>query len=270
MGWMKSALRSVRKFVARASHYIFVCRCISCEEIIAENEVLCEDCAEEYRAALLSECGVCGHSLSHCLCIDRALERSGIHRHVKLYRYLTDDDEAVGNRILYRIKRFDVRVAFRFLGGELARCVRSLIDPTPEDYTVVFLPRTPKRVLHLGFDQSKNLATEMAEALELPLCAALKRKGKAKTQKALHTVRARNKNAEDSLRLGKTAHAIAGKRVLLVDDIVTSGASMRAAAKLLRKAGAREIIAVSVAVVTRTRNLRAEAAQNSRLPFYMR
>ncbi len=270
MGKMKRAWRWACRLLSRISHYIFVCRCISCEQIIAEDEVLCEDCAAEFRAALLSECGICGRSLSRCLCIDRALERSGIHRHVKLYRYLSDDPEAVGNRILYRIKRFDVRVAFRFLGGELARCVRSLIDPTAEEYVVVFLPRTPKRVLHLGFDQSKNIASEMAEALELPLCAALGRTKNSKTQKALHTAKARQKNADGSFRLTKKAPSVAGRRVLLVDDIVTSGASMRAAARLLRQAGAREVIAVSVAVVTRTRNLRAEAAQNSRLPYFMR
>lgn len=267
---MKAMWRRLCGLVSRISHYIFVCRCISCEQIIAEDEVLCEDCAAQFRAALLSECGICGRSLSRCLCIDRALERSGIRRHVKLYRYVTDDDKAVGNRILYRIKSFDVRVAFRFLGGELARCVRSLIAPTEKEYVVVFLPRTPKRVLHLGFDQSKNIASEMAEALQLPFCVALGRTRKAKTQKALHTTAERRKNANGSFRLRKQAVAVAGKRVLLVDDIVTSGASMRAAARLLRQAGAREVIAVSVAVVTRTRNLRAEADKNSRLPFYMR
>ena len=134
---LKKAWRRACRLLSRISHYIFVCRCISCEEIIAEDEVLCEDCAAEFRAALLSECGICGRSLSRCLCIDRALERSGIRRHVKLYRYLSDDPEAVGNRILYRIKRFDVRVAFRFLGGELARCVRSMISPTARRANVV-------------------------------------------------------------------------------------------------------------------------------------
>jgi predicted amidophosphoribosyltransferase len=99
----------------------------------------------------------------------------------------------------------------------------------------------------------------------------LKRSMRAKTQKALHTATARTKNTEKSLFLRKGSEKkLADKRILLVDDVVTSGASMRTAAKLLKDAGAKEIIAVSVAVVTRTRNLALEAKENSRLPFYMR
>lgn len=262
--------RALRDRLYRMAHYFCVCRCIACGEIIGEKEVFCEDCAEEYKGALLSECGVCGRSLSACLCADTAFDRSSVHKHIKLYRYLSDDYEAVGNRILYRLKKNDISTCFRFLGGELARVTRRLL-PLDTSYVVVHLPRTPDRVLEYGFDQSARIAKELAVALDLPTRNVLKRSRKAKTQKKLHSAAARAKNTEESLFLKKNAEkAILGKRVLLVDDIVTSGASMRTAAKLLRRAGAREVIAVSVAVVTHTRNLALEAKENSRLPYYMR
>ena len=259
-----------RDFLYRAAHYLCVCRCIACGEVIGENEVFCEDCAEEYRAALLSECGICTRSLSRCLCADSAFDRSPIHKHIKLYRYLSDDYEAVGNRILYRLKKNDISTCFRFLGRELARATEALL-PLDGSYVVVHIPRTPDRVLEYGFDQSARIAKELAVSLDLDTPRVLKRSRKAKPQKSLHSVAERKKNTESSLFLKKGAERrIAGKRVLLVDDIVTSGASMRTAAKLLRRAGAREVIAVSVAVVTHTRNLALEAKENSRLPFYMR
>lgn len=260
----------LRDLLYRMAHFFFVCRCISCGEVIAEDEVLCEDCAAEFKAALLSECGHCGRSLCDCLCIDTAFEGSIIHKHIKLYRYQSDDYEAVGNRILYRLKKVDSNTAFRFLGGKLADSVRTLLS-TLDGYAVAAIPRSPARVLEFGFDQSERLAKEISVALELPMIKPLTRTRNAKTQKAQGGTGARTKNVEASLRLHKKARdRIAGRRILLVDDIVTSGASMITAARLLREAGAREVIAVSLAVVTRTRNLALEAEENSRLPFYMR
>lgn len=267
---MESKRSHFRTFLYRVAHYLSVCRCIACGEVIAENEVFCADCAEEYRAAKLSECGICGRSLCNCLCADTAFDRSIIHKHIKLYRYISDDHEAVGNRILYRFKRNDISTCFRFLGDELARTVETLL-PMDDNFTITYMPRTPDRVLEHGFDQSERIARELGDALGLSMCKTLKRSRRAKPQKALHTAAERTRNTESSLFLRKHAQKrIAGKRVLLVDDVVTSGASMRTAAKLLRDAGAKEIIAVSVAVVTRTRNLALEAKENSRLPFYMR
>ncbi len=260
----------LRDLIYRASHFLCVCRCIACGEIIGEDEVFCAECADGFEAALLSECGLCGRSLCNCLCADSAFDRTSIHKHVKLYRYLSDDPDAVGNRILYRLKRNDIATCFRFLGGRLAERVRALISPD-ESYVVSFIPRAPKRVKEHGFDQSARIAKEMSVALGLPFLRPLKRARRAKTQKSLPSASERGKNAASSLFLRKGAEKmIRGKRVLLFDDIVTSGASMRAAAKLLRRCGAKEVIAVSIAVVTHTRNLRIEAEQNSRLPFYMR
>lgn len=259
-----------RDFSYRLWHYFFVCRCIACGEIISEDRVFCEECELAFEAALLSECGVCGRSLCRCLCPNESLKDARIHRQVKLYRYDTTDFEAVGNRILYRLKKQDIETAFRYLGGVLAEKTAALL-PIDETFVVTYLPRTPDRVLEHGFDQSKHLAFEMSRALSLPMVTALCRTTHAKTQKKMKSVAARKENLEKSLRFRARARKkIQGKRVLLLDDVVTSGASVLAAAKLLRRQGAKEVIPVSLAVVTHTENPRAVAEENSRLPYFMR
>lgn len=266
----RSRKKRLRDFLYRSAHYLCVCRCISCEEIIAEDEVLCEDCEPGFQMARLASCGICDKPVSGCLCATDALRSSGIRRHVKLYYYDPNDPESVGNRILYRLKVRNIATRFRFLGACLADRVRTLVRPN-EDFFVTFVPRAPARVLDYGHDQSRELALEMSLLLDLPMAPLLKRSRRAHTQKDLKSAKARKENIQSSLTLGKDAEAlVSGKTVLLVDDIVTSGASMGVAAGLLRKAGAREVIAVSVAVVNRTRNLKTEAEKNSRIPFYMR
>jgi len=266
----RSKRKRFRDLVYRVSHYFFVCRCIACEEIIGEHEVLCEDCAEKFKMATLASCGICDRPISECLCTGTSLEKSGIRRHVKLYRYDTEDGEAVGNRILYRLKQRNIATCFRFLGRTLADITRRLIDPD-DGYLITFVPRTPSRVLECGHDQSRELAFEMSLVLDLPMETLLKRSLRARTQKTLKSAKSRKENIEHSLLLKKGAEAtLRGRRVLLLDDVVTSGASMRVAARLLREAGAREVIAVSLAVVDRSRNLKTEAERNSRIPYFMR
>ena len=263
-------LYAVKDAAYRFAQYFFVSRCIACGALISEKEVFCEDCARAWELALLSECGVCGRSLCRCLCPDDSLKEAHIRKQIKLYRYETNEEDAVGNRILYRLKEKDIEKAFRFLGGVLAEKAAALLPPD-ESFVIAYLPRTPNRVLEHGFDQSKHLAFEMSRSLSLPLVHVLRRTLHARTQKKMGSVAARKKNLEGSLRVRKRRiSAVAGKRVLLVDDVITSGASVLAAARLLRKSGAKEVIAVSLAVVTHTPNPRAVAEQNSRLPYFMR
>ena len=266
----RSRKKRFRDLIYHASHYLCVCRCIACEEIIAEDEVMCDSCHSAFDMGCLVSCGVCDMPISTCLCTESSLAGSGIHRHVKLYRYDTNDHDAVGNRILYRLKMRNIATCFRFLGDRLAKTTEKLIS-LDDDYLVSFIPRTPNRVLDYGHDQSKELALEMSLSLNLPMEVLFKRSARARAQKKLKSVKARKENIENDLSLKKeVAEKVSGRRVLLVDDIVTSGSSMRVAAKLLREAGAREVIAVSVAIVSRVRNLKTEAEKNSRLPYYMR
>lgn len=266
----RSKKKRLRDLIYHASHYLCVCRCIACEEIIAENEVMCEECRAAFDMGCFASCGICDMPLSTCLCAESSLEGSGIRRHVKLYRYDTNDHDAVGNRILYRLKVRNVATCFRFLGDRLAQTTQKLIA-IDDSYLVSFIPRTPSRVLDYGHDQSKEIALEMSLVLDLPMEVLFKRSIHARTQKKLTSAQARKENIESGLSLkNDITDKVKGRRVLLVDDIVTSGASMRVAAKLLREAGAREVIAVSVAIVSRVKNLKTEAEKNSRLPYYMR
>ena len=111
---------------------------------------------------------------------------------------------------------------------------------------VVPVPLHPRRLRWRGFNQSELLARPLAELWDVPLL-----KGLLRTRDTIPQVRlpdeARRENLRDAFAVGDTASAIEGKRVLLVDDVTTTGATLIEGARALLAAGASETAAYVVA-----------------------
>ena len=109
---------------------------------------------------------------------------------------------------------------------------------------MTYAPRRRRVEKKYGFDQSKLLAKEIGRQLSIEVKPTLINKGK-RAQKLL-TKEERRKNAQASYFLKKNLN-LSGKTVLLVDDLITSGATMKAASELLYKVGANDVIPVAFA-----------------------
>ena len=110
---------------------------------------------------------------------------------------------------------------------------------------VVPIPIHRGRVRERGYDQAVLLAARVAQRVSLPLMPALHRIRHTRAQVDLdRTERARNVDGA----FVSEAGSLRGLRVGIVDDVTTTGATLRAAALAARAAGAREIRAYVVAV----------------------
>jgi ComF family protein len=111
--------------------------------------------------------------------------------------------------------------------------------PRPEG-VLVPVPPDPERLLRRGSDTAGALARELARRWELPLAAPLRR---------THGRRQRGLSRSDRRRnvAGAFSASAAPDRVVLIDDVYTSGATVHAAATALRRAGAREVHVVTFA-----------------------
>ena len=111
---------------------------------------------------------------------------------------------------------------------------------------IVPIPLHPSRLTHRGFNQSLELARPIAQRLGLPLDAAsLIRVRPTDPQRGLSR-EDRRPNIKNAFAAGP---GVRGKDVLIVDDIMTTGATIEEAARALLHAGA---ASVQVAVVSRT------------------
>ncbi len=127
---------------------------------------------------------------------------------------------------------------------------RLLLQAVPLDESfdlVIAMPMHWRKRWERGFNQAGLLARPVAKRRGLPLCHALRRNKYTRAQAGL-TEAQRRENLKDSFSV-KNAHKIAGKRILLIDDVLTTGATLRSAATVLKAAGARRVTALTLARV---------------------
>jgi predicted amidophosphoribosyltransferase len=154
--------------------------------------------------------------------------------------------EGVGRELVARLKYRNARSAVPYLSAGMAALAQGrTLD------VVTWVPTTAARRRSRGFDQAQLLAAAVARRLRLRCRPLLRRAaGPAQTGRTLA-----ERRRGPAFRPHPRARVPA--RVLLVDDVVTSGATLAAAARALRAAGAVEVHAV---VAARTPARRAPTA----------
>ena len=111
---------------------------------------------------------------------------------------------------------------------------------------IIPVPLHPRRLRWRGFNQSVLLARQISRAYNIPVdCFTLFRKIDTPPQTQLPE-EDRRKNMRRAFALAEES-AMSGKRVLLVDDVYTSGATVNECSRVLKRGGAREVFVLTLA-----------------------
>lgn len=233
--------------------FFTVHKCAGCGEILdAEHHYapFCESCMLAWRASLTVGCEECFSPSVECRCMPRQLQKAGALCLRRLFFYESEGAHTPQMSLIYWLKRRKSRRMTAFAADNLLSLVRSELDDVglsdvPQEFIVSHVPRGKRAVTEYGFDHSALVARALAERLGVEYRTLLCSGFGAKAQKTL-TRKERLDNARKSIRVAKGAD-LAGKYVILFDDVVTSGASMAISVKVLMKAGARGVACFSLA-----------------------
>jgi ComF family protein len=116
--------------------------------------------------------------------------------------------------------------------------------PMPAD-VVVPVPLHATRLRERGYNQAGLLARELAQQTKLSIDEQTLARERATAPQVELNARQRRENVHDAFRC--SSDGLAGSRVLLVDDVCTTGATLEACAIALRKGGARSVQALTLA-----------------------
>jgi ComF family protein len=151
--------------------------------------------------------------------------------------------------LIHLFKYSRIRTLARPLGALLGRAL-----PRDERFDLIVpVPLHWRRRWQRGFNQAELLAQEMARQTGRPCASLLRRVRSTAVQAGLsHSRRRRNVAAAFACR---DANRVRGRRILLIDDVMTTGSTGAACAAVLRRAGAVRVVLLSVARVDRRLNL---------------
>jgi ComF family protein len=102
-----------------------------------------------------------------------------------------------------------------------------------------------RRYVRRGFNQSELLAREIRRRTGLPVARCVRRTRATESQAGL-SASERRRNVRGAFRV-KRGHALAGRRILLIDDVMTTGATAAACASALKRAGAHSVTVLVLA-----------------------
>ncbi|MBE6599033.1 MAG: ComF family protein [Ruminococcaceae bacterium] len=250
-------MKKVVRLVEDLKRLLFPRSCIFCGKALsAESEGLCDSC----RASFLSErailCPKCGRKAAFCTCPVMHLEREVFPKvsfAVSRF-YNTEHNSDVGKmtrELILRGKQESRQEIAELLAKDLTIRVEGILYWNGEDrrdWIVTYAPRNPENLLKYGFDHGKIIAEALAKQMGCVMLPTLFRHS-GNMQKDME-VGMRYTNAECGLSLRKNSVAEGGKYIL-VDDVLTTGATMSAAAKLLYLSGAEKVLPAAVARAVR-------------------
>jgi ComF family protein len=166
---------------------------------------------------------------------------------------------------IHALKYDRLHMAARGLGGMLAKAIAKLADEAPGEMLVVPVPLHRSKYAERGFNQARSLAFHALGALSkshpewrLTLAASTLMRIRATESQFGLTPRQRRMNVRGAFEVSDPA-AVTMKHVLLIDDILTTGATVRAAALALAQAGAASVYVATLARAGRVRDSRRGA-----------
>lgn len=143
-----------------------------------------------------------------------------------------------------RYKFGRVRALAGPFGALMAQCMDSRLERRPD--LICWAPLSRRRLRERGFDQAELLAWEVGRRLSVPVRPVLEKVRHTAPQSGLEDTSARQANVRGAYALLPGAD-LAGKRVVLVDDVVTSGSTLGACVALLRQGGAEVVYCLTLA-----------------------
>ncbi len=216
--------------------FVYPPQCVICD-LLHEGDrfFLCDRCAFSLDFYSDPYCFKCKNPMD--VCSDKCPACGGSRLISKVWACSSYDD--FFRPLIHSFKYQGIIPAGRFLSRNLADLMADRLQEKKIDM-IIPVPLHPLRECKRGFNQSVYIAEELQNELHIPIdLDVLIRVRRTKDQTGLNREQ-RKKNMRGAFRINPKAD-LEKKRIILVDDVTTSGATASEAARILKEAGAREI-----------------------------
>ena len=217
---------------------IFPSRCAGCSELTGKGPALCEKCARSLQTYDSLFCGVCMARLPEgkkiCHPDSPFILGAAINYH-----------SGAAGALIRELKFKRNKKIAKFLADLLASYLKKL-PLTLSSYEILAMPLSSARQRERGFNQAGLIAEELSPLVSVPILpGGLTRIKHSTPQSKIRGRKERLQNVSGAF--SAKPELVAGKNIILLDDVITSGATMFEAARALKSAGVRKIIGLAAA-----------------------
>ncbi len=230
------------KIVLAGSIYPDNCRCIVCDKEIIKGSkyTMCDECYKTFPFNNGQICVHCGCPLDNeaCYCLECQNYTKNFDFARSSLKY-----EGEAQRLILNMKFRNNRWLAKYFAEML---FDTYMENNLDAEVILPVPISYEREKSRGYNQSYLLAKSLAEKLNLPLVTDAVIKVKDNKQQAVLSLKERRENVIGAYEL-RNRKAVKGKKVLLVDDILTTGSTMSEVSRRLKIAGAIAVYGLVVA-----------------------
>lgn len=202
---------------------------LECLDCGSEGSILCKWCLPNVIEAIPSRCYKCCAQTNDCLTCKKCRAKTPLKQ-----VWVVAQHSGTAKKLVQELK-FGYK---RQVAEVIATCLSDHMPYLTPDIVVTHVPTASNRVRQRGFDHAQLIAKQLAQHRELTYQPLLCRFGKTRQVGAKRDIRLKQlQNAFDVANPGK----VAKKTVVLVDDVITTGATLETAARLLKRAGAKQV-----------------------------
>ena len=242
--------RFFHRLFGRGLSFFFPDVCYGCQTFI-QGQGLCAECYKQFTFLDSSCCRYCGQpfpvtlsSSSTLQCGSCTLKPMGLDGLVSAFLY----NEA-SRPLIINFKHKGQFLPLDFFINCLLR--RKAVVSDSVDY-IVPVPLHWTRLLKRGFNQSALLAQNLSRKMHIPYAPTLLKRTVATPSQGALSMKNRHQNVKKAFVVPeKFKLSIAKKHILIIDDVVTTGATLNECAYALKKGGAQKVSALSLALVPR-------------------
>ena len=247
-------MRALRQLFRTGADLLLPPRCVLCDAELDENEAvqICHGCMLELEGDPSPACGRCGMNTAAHGAMECPDCRSRRFRFDRTFRY--GEYQGPLRDAVLRAKMLTGEPIAAVLGAQLAAAVRSgladgfdIADPRSHFDLAACVPSFWWRRLRRGTNSAAVIAQVLSRELKIPLANDLLVCRRHIEKQSTLSLKQRKKNVRGAFGIS-WGYRIAGARLLLVDDVMTSGATAHEISKVLKQVGA---ASVAVAVVAR-------------------
>jgi len=223
---------------------LFPVLCLNCQK---EGEILCEQCRNSL-SWLVPTCFVCRKMALTMEKMPAGRTCAACRKKTKIFAYLSpfSYDSTVIRELIHSLKYSRIKM----VSGVFADLLRQYFNyqrvffPPNSLFIPIPLHKSRKRIR--GFNQTELISCQLEKLLGIPVQAGILKKIRKTAPQTELSATERRQNVINSFAVFN-AEAIKNKIILLVDDVKTTGATLEEAARVLKKAGAKQVWTITVA-----------------------